>query len=153
MPRWCKVEGRTWTGINRGFSHIKSLKRHHLSGCRSPPLAAAMGLWPGIRMFLRERISRYSSEVSGVGHEDRPRNGALRTYASVCSTLEPLENRWTILRIRVRDATYRVFFRKPSRISILRLRCAIETECGPAIEIMHAHVAPRYHRVSLYALV
>jgi len=31
MPRWCKVEGRTWTGINRGFSRIKSLKRRHLS--------------------------------------------------------------------------------------------------------------------------
>jgi len=60
-------------------------------------------------MFLRERISRYSLEVSGAGREDRSRNGALRTYASVCSTLEPLENRWTILRIRVHDATYCVF--------------------------------------------
>lgn len=68
-----------------------------------------MELWPGIHMFPRERISRYSSEVSGVGHEDRSRNGAQRTYASVCSMLEPLENRWSILRIRVRDETYRIF--------------------------------------------
>lgn len=105
MPRWCKVEGRTRIEINRGFSRIKSLKRHHFSGYRS--LVAAMGLWPGIRMFLRERISRYSSDVSGAGREDRSRNGALRTYASVCSTLELLENRWSILRIR--DAIYRVF--------------------------------------------
>lgn len=107
MSQWCKVEGRTWIEINRGFNRIKSLKRRHLNGYRSPLFATAMGLWPGIRVFLRERISRYSSEVSGAGHEDRSRNGALRTYASVCSTLEPLENRWTILRIRVRDATYR----------------------------------------------
>lgn len=105
MPRWCKVEGRTWTR----FSCIKSLKRRHLSGYRSPPLPVATGLWPGIRTFLRERISRYSSEVSGAGREDRSRNGALHTYASVCNKLEPLENRWTILRIRVRGATYRVF--------------------------------------------
>jgi len=64
-------------------------------------------------MFLRERISQYSSEVSGADREDRSQN-ALRTYASVCGTLE-LENRWTIPRIR--DPR---FSGKPSKISILR---------------------------------
>lgn len=143
--------------MNRGFSRIKSLKRCHLRGYRSPPLAATMGLWLGIRMFLRERISRYSSEVSGVGREDRSRNGALRTYASVCSTLETLENRWTILRIRVRDATYHVFLGKASRISILRPWRAIETEDRLAIEITHTHIRARVrgakipsHRMSSY---
>lgn len=143
-PDGAKLKDVDWN--NRGFSHIKSLKWHHLSSYRSPPLAAATGLWPGIHMFLRERISRYSSEVSGVGREDRSRNGALRTYASVCSTLEPLENRWTILRIRVRDATYRVF--PGSRAESLFYDCDVLSRPKADLQskLCTPHVAPRYRR-------
>lgn len=111
-----KVDTCVWTRINRGFRRIKSLKRRHLSGYQCPPLAAASREtmrpgWPGIHMmFLHIRISRYSSEVNG----DRPRRSVskqrtIRTYASVCGTLEPLENRWTVLRVSTspRDATRR----------------------------------------------
>lgn len=145
MLRWCKVEGRTWTGINRGFSCIKSLKRRHLSGCRSPPLPAASGLWPGIRTFLHERISRYSSEVSGASREDRSRNGALRTYASVCSVAgaagKPLDN-------SPHPRPRRDVPRFSRNLYSTTVTCYRDRRL--AIEIMYAHVAPKYRRIECH---
>lgn len=109
-PRWCKVEGRTWTEINRGFSRIKSLKRHHLSGYRSPPLATAMGLRPGIRMFLR--WTDFSVFIGGK--RGRPRRSVSKRRAThvrvgmqhAGAAGKPFDNP---PHPRSRRATYRVF--------------------------------------------
>jgi len=125
MPRWCKVEGRTRTGINRGSS-TKSLKRRHLSGCQSPTARRARArererererdratwLARGIRVFLqRTDFSVFIGGERGPTAKIGLETARTRAYASVCSALEPLENRWTALHVsaHLRDATSRAF--------------------------------------------